>query len=136
MILTGPLFLTFRCPCENHKAYGLLFLFTPAILLLALSLLACQRSRVAITTMLLKHRNYKARCNYFLSSLVDFFRPFLALASWIVVVLLRGECYVCIRAGPGEKCLPAGEEVSKYGFCIRIFTFFSSLNGTLIFILN
>ena len=94
----------------------------PAIFLLALSLIACQRSRVVVTTIFLKHSNYKARCNYFLSSLVDFFRPFLGLASRIVVVLLRGDCYVCFRTGPGNKCLPAGQEVSSYGFFIRIFT--------------
>ena len=101
----------FRCTCRNHKSYGLTFLFFPAIILLVLSLIVCQRFWRVVTTIF-KHSNYRSRCNYFLSSLVEFFRPLLAPASWIIVALLRGECYVCIRIGPGNECMSDEQEVS------------------------
>ena len=98
------------------------FLLIPAVFLLALSLIVCRRSWSAVTTIF-KHTNYKTRCNYFLSTLVEFFRPLLAPALWIVVALLRGECYVCIRVGSGKECI---SDVQKVSNALRICVVYSS----------
>ncbi|XP_046845037.1 calcium homeostasis modulator protein 2-like [Xenia sp. Carnegie-2017] len=105
----------FRCPCRNHQFYGASFLFVPAILLFLLSLTFFERS-IEAYVKLFKHKNYKTRCNYFLSYLVDIFRPFLASTSWITISLLRGESYVCIRAGPEDECGYNSNEITKENF--------------------
>lgn len=115
------LYFLSRCPCSNHRSYGMAFLFVPAIFLLGLSLLFFQKSW-NVLRIFWKQNNYKTRCNYFLSSLIEFFRPFLASASWIIVALLRGECYVCIRVGPGKQCETYEQKVSKIFLFIPILT--------------
>ncbi|XP_028411051.1 calcium homeostasis modulator protein 6-like isoform X2 [Dendronephthya gigantea] len=105
----------FRCPCRNHDSYGMTFLFIPAICVFALSLIVCRRSWTVLVT-LFKYGNYETRCNYFLSSLVECFRPFLAPCSWIVLALLRGECYVCIRVGPGRQCNLEQQDINTFDF--------------------
>ena len=46
-----------------------------------------------------KLRDYKERCNYRMKSLTRLFQPFLAPTAYTVIVLLKGELFICLRSG-------------------------------------
>lgn len=104
-----------RCPCQNHVCYGFAFLFAPAFFLLGLSTMVCRRSW-SVMASCLRSKGSKAKCNFFLSQLVEFFRPFLASVAWIILGMFRGDCYVCIRGGPRKLCVSDEKKINDVDF--------------------
>ena len=94
--------VVFHCPCEGHFAYGLAFLWVPAMLLFLAGILVdrdlwkfatiCNRRRTKYPTF----RYLKA---LFLTPYV-FIRACIAPAAWLVLSFLRQQYYTCAYFGP------------------------------------
>ena len=70
----------------------------PALFLLGLGLMMSGgfwKSLLEIS----KLRDYKGRCNYSMKSLTRLFQPFLAPTAYVIIVLLKGELFICLRSG-------------------------------------
>lgn len=89
----------FRCPCTQYSMYGLAMLLCPSLVLLGLGLMTSIGFwRTALT--LNKIRNPGGRCNHCMKNLSSLFRPFLPATAFIVFALMKGDYYICVRAGP------------------------------------
>ena len=97
-----------RCPCAQHSMYGLAMVLCPSLFLLGLGLVASNGFwRTALT--LNKTRSPGVRCNHCMKGLPSLFRPFLSATAFIVFALMKGDYYICVKAGP-SGCL--SDEVS------------------------
>ena len=88
----------FRCPCEGHFAYGMAFLWVPALLLFFPGIL--------LDSSLWKHPRQTTEKNnlrYF-TTLVDtlkvFIRASIAPVAWLVLSFLQQQYYTCAYFGP------------------------------------
>lgn len=96
--------IVFSCPCEGHYAYGLAFLWAPAVLLFLIGILVDRdlwgyprRNSVAKKkTKTFTHRYFKA----FLTILDVLVRASIAPMAWLVLSFLQHQYYTCAYFGP------------------------------------
>ena len=100
----------FRCPCEGHFAYGMAFLWVPALLLFFPGIL--------LDSSLWKHPKQTTEKNnlrYF-TTLVDtlkvFKRASIAPVAWLVLSFLQQQYYVCAYFGPSLESTAATTNTS------------------------
>lgn len=100
--------IVFKCPCEGHFAYGLSFLWAPAVLLFLAGFLVDgnlwrhQRREHEKKKKSLARRYFKA----LLASLDVLMRASVSPVAWLVLSFLQQQYYTCAYFGP-----PLGSDV-------------------------
>ena len=95
--------IVFNCPCEGHYAYGLAFLWAPALLLFFAGILVDRdlwnrprRNSAAKKKKTLARRYFKA-----LMAILDvLIRAGIAPVAWLVLSFLQQQYYTCAYFGP------------------------------------
>ena len=102
--------VVFSCPCEGHFAYGMAFLWVPALLLFFPGML--------LDSSLWKHPRQTTKKNnlrYF-TTLVDtlkvFIRASIAPVAWLVLSFLQQQYYTCAYFGPSLESAAATTNTS------------------------
>ncbi|EDO37248.1 predicted protein [Nematostella vectensis] len=91
--------VTFKCPSVHYKAYGYMYLFIPAAVLLCLSLMASDSFWACLTSCCPRRKKvrgawYRARKPIFLGILLPI--------SWLVIAFVDTQFYVCAVLGPKD----------------------------------
>ena len=111
--------VVFNCPCEGHYAYGLAFLWAPAVLLFLPGILL-DRTLWRHPRNNTREKSQATVGRYFktlLESLGVFIRAGIPLVVWLVVSFLQQQYYTCAYFGPplesaapvtntSDKCYP------------------------------
>ena len=95
--------VVFNCPCEGHFAYGLGFLWAPALLLFLLGIVLDKNSRGRHPRTLNKEKAKTSlrRCFKTVFAVFDaFIRAAIAPTAWLVLSLLQQHYYTCTYFGP------------------------------------
>ena len=94
--------VVFDCPCEGHFAYGLAFLWIPALLLFLTGILI-DRDLWKYARVWTKRQTQKPAHRYLKTILVTphvFVRAGIAPAAWLVLSFLQQQYYTCAYFGP------------------------------------
>ena len=92
--------VVFDCPCEGHFAYGLAFLWAPALLLF-LPGIVLDRNLWRHPRTHVKKKASARRCFKTVFAVFDAFIPAaIAPTAWLVLSLLQQQYYTCTYFGP------------------------------------
>ncbi|KAJ7355128.1 Family with sequence similarity 26, member E [Desmophyllum pertusum] len=94
--------VVFNCPCEGHFAYGLAFLWAPALLLFLAGILV-DRDLWKLSRISNKEKTQTPAYRYvktLLATLHVFIRAGIAPVAWLVLSFLQQQYYTCAYFGP------------------------------------
>ena len=103
----------FNCPLEDHKRYGLAFIFAPVFILFFANILIIGNIWELSSRCFI--RRYQRRGECFARLIPDTFKALVGPGVWLLATFADTEYYVCATVGPDavKRNLTDGDEIKE-----------------------
>lgn len=120
--------VVFRCPCENHLAYGLLFLLGPTFILFVAGILLNPNTWWLCNALKIKHHHKevdqncpcngaKRFCRIIVIVIDIFSKALISPTVWLILSFLQKTFFVCASFGPRIKRENIGNTAENVTTC-------------------